>query len=683
MSRHETESDNSQPRTFRAKKLFKKAAWATLVGCVSIGVSVSNGIAQQPGSKSLPSQGNPSVPLEFPSGGNVPLMLPGANASQLGQNPAANATVPIFALPGSSTGGSPGSPEGEEKQPPTPQAYTGPLLNPLLSPGPSGLPRATQPTAATQEKLAKYVAKMLDPETTLDLVTHQTRILILKGAPIRIQSGDSGILAVNVVSPKEVLLQGKGVGATVLNIWFGDKNDPTKQETLTYLVRVFPDPEAKERLEHAYRLLEDQINGYFKDTSIKLKIVGDKLVVSGRVRDYIQGGQVLQIIRANMGRLGMGTGNQSDAAKAPLVPSAGIPDPSAANPLSPDTFATAGGPFVINLLEVAGEQQVLLRVMVAEVNRAAARSIGLNFSVTNKQGITVFSNQTGPVIGSGGGGLGGGGLGGGSLLSNGIGLGGQLANLPFTLDAARLPFALSALKTLQYARSLAEPTLVTMNGQTAYFQSGGSFPVPVIGGFGSLGGVGGGLQGVQYVPYGVIVNYTPYITDRDRIKLLINATVSTRDLETSTQIGGGSVPGLDSRTVNTTVELRQGETLAIAGLIQYNNGADSTKIPFIGDIPLLNNLTGLQRSQSGEQELLIFITPELVRPLDPGQVAKLPGSEILEPNDCEFYLLGRIEGHCKEWRGSIRSDLSRIKMYHSVEQLNVYGPAGYSPQSYP
>jgi len=246
-----------------------------------------------------------------------------------------------------------------------------------------------------------------------------------------------------------------------------------------------------------------------------------------------------------------------------------------------------------------------------------------------------------------------------------------------------LPFALSALKTLQYARSLAEPTLVTMNGQSAYFQSGGSFPVPVIGGFGGFGGLGGGLEGVQYVPYGVIVNYTPYITDRDRIKLLINASVSTRDLNTSTQIGGGAVPGLDSRTVNTTVELRQGETLAIAGLIQYNNGANGTRIPFIGDIPLLNNLTGLQQTQSGEQELLIFITPELVRPLDPGQVAKLPGSEILEPNDCEFYLMGRLEGHCKEWRGSIRTDLSRIKMYHSVEQLNVYGPAGYSPQSYP
>ena len=438
---------------------------------------------------------------------------------------------------------------------------------------------------------------------------------------------------------------------------------------------MFPDPEAKERLERAYKALEDEINKYYKDTSIRLKVVGDKLVVSGRVRDYLQGGQVLQIIKANMS-------NGGDAAKMPVIPAGGVPDAAAS--LSPEAFMTAGGNNIINLLEVAGEQQVMLRVVVAEVNRAAARSIGLNFAVTSQQGITVFANRTGPVTGGfAATGFGFGGAGFGSFGGGGGGGGGQAANVPFALDAGRLPFALTALKTLQYSRSLAEPTLVTMNGQTAYFQSGGSFPVPIIGGFGNNNGGNGGLQGVQYVPYGVIVNYTPYITDRDRIRLSLNATVSTRDLNTATNIGGGSVAGLISRNVNTTVELRQGETLAIAGLIEYNIGADSTRIPFLGDIPGLNNLTGLQRTQAGEKELVIFITPELVRPLDPGQVAKLPGSEILDPNDCEFYLLGRLEGHCKDYRSPIRTDLSRIKMYHTVEQSNVYGPAGYSPQTYP
>ena len=627
------------------------AAFAVMFGA-AVGVCGNVGRAQQPGAK---------APV-----GNLPLGIPGPAAGTPAPFPNSNLGAPGLPEVIARTGAQPDAKVDGKLAPPGP--YAGPLSNPLLSPGPNGLPRATQPTAATQEKIAKYVAKLLDPETTLDLVTGQTRVMMLKGQPIRIQSGDESVLAVSVVSPKEVLLQGKGVGATVLNIWFGDKNEPAKQETLTYLVRVFPDPEAKERLERAYKTLEDEINKYFKDTSIKLKIVGDKLVVSGRVRDYQQGGQVLQILKANMSAGG-------DAAKPPLVPAGGVPDPAV--PLSPETFISAGGNSIINLLEVAGEQQVMLRVVVCEVNRSAARSIGLNFSVQTQQGVTVFANRTGPVAG----GLGFGGLGGGlgSIASGG----GSLANLAFNLDAARLPFALTALKQLQYARSLAEPTLVTMNGQTANFLAGGSFPVPVIGGFGSSGGGGGGLQGVQYVPYGVIVNYTPYITDRDRLRLTLSATVSTRDVSTATNIGGGSVAGLNSRSVNTTVELRQGETLAIAGLIEYNIGADSTRIPFLGDIPGLNNLTGLQRVQSSEKELVIFITPELVRPLDPGQVAKLPGSEILDPNDCEFYLLGRLEGHCKDFRTQIRTDLSRIKMYHTVEQSNVYGPAGYSPQTYP
>lgn len=657
---------NRRARTSGPGPYFKSWAFALLLGA-TVGLCVGEGAAQQPATK--PAAG-------IPGSGSLPLGLPGPTAGLFAPNPANNATVPIYTSP-SATQPDGVAKAGEARLQPPAGPYAGPLSNPLLSPGPNGLPRASQPTAATQEKIAKYVAKLLDPETTLDLVTNQTRVMMLKGQPIRIQSGDEAILAVSVVSPKEILLQGKGVGATVLNIWFGDKNDPTKQETLTYLIRVFPDPEAKERLERAYKALEDEINKYFKDTSIRLKVVGDKLVVSGRVRDYLQGGQVLQIIKANMS-------NGGDAAKMPVIPAGGVPDAAAS--LSPEAFMTAGGTNIINLLEVAGEQQVMLRVVVAEVNRAAARSIGLNFAVTSQQGITVFANRTGPVTGGfaatgfGFGGAGFGSFGGGG---GGGGGGGQAANVPFALDAGRLPFALTALKTLQYSRSLAEPTLVTMNGQTAYFQSGGSFPVPIIGGFGSNNGGGGGLQGVQYVPYGVIVNYTPFITDRDRIRLSLNATVSTRDLNTATNIGGGAVAGLTSRNVNTTVELRQGETLAIAGLIEYNIGADSTRIPFLGDIPGLNNLTGLQRTQAGEKELVIFITPELVRPLDPGQVAKLPGSEILDPNDCEFYLLGRLEGHCKDYRSPIRTDLSRIKMYHTVEQSNVYGPAGYSPQTYP
>ena len=542
---------------------------------------------------------------------------------------------------------------------PQPGPYSGPLSNPLLSPTPGGL-GTPQASAATQEKIAKYVARLMDPETTLDLIAGQTRVLILKGPSLRLQTGDENVLAVNVINPKEVLLQGKAVGATVLNIWFGDPKDPAKQETLTYLVRVFPDPEAKERLEKAYKAMEDDINKFFKDSSIKLKLVGDKVVITGRVRDFVQGGQILQIVRANMG------GGGGQAAQIPFTPAGGVPAPGSTTPTY-ESYQAAGGPNVINLMEVAGEQQVMLRVIVAEVNRAAARSLGMNFSVRNNQGLTVFGNSTGGITSAftGNSGLGGGG---GSI-------GGTIGNIFTTFNAGRIPFALNALKTVSYARSLAEPTLVTMNGQPANFLAGGQFPVPVV----TAGNSFGGLQGVSYVPYGVQLNFTPFITDRDKLRLVLNATISSRDLSSGANIGGANVSGLNTRNVNTTVELRQGETLAVAGLIESNIGADATKIPFIGDLGPLGPLTGLHRTSAGEKELVIFITPELVRPIDPNQIIKLPGHEILDPNDLEFYLMGRLEGHCKDYRSPIRTDLSRIKMYYQVESANVAGPTGYTP----
>jgi pilus assembly protein CpaC len=547
-----------------------------------------------------------------------------------------------------------------------------PLNNPLFSPVPKTLGGVPTMSDATKAKQAKYLAKLLDPELTLDLVVGQTRVMVLKDTPFRVQAGEERLMSMNVINTKELILQGKEVGSTVMNIWFGEKNDPTKQETLTYLVRVFPDPEAKERLEKAYKQLEDDINKHFKDTSVRLKLVGDKLIVSGRVRDAQQGTQVLQILRANFtgnsGQRnsnslgggssssntlsGLGGGQVSQIPFAPtsfgreIDPITGQAAPTAEN------YITTAGNNIINLLEVAGEQQVALRVIVAEVSRAAARTIGLNFSIQNNQGVTVFSNN----VGGGG------------------GFGGAAATLTAALDSGKIPIAINALRTLSYAKSMAEPTLVTLNGQTANFLAGGQFPVPVVAGFGA----NNGLQGVTYVPFGVQLNFTPFITDRDRIRLQLNANVSARDVASGTNIGGANVSGLNTRSVNTVVELRQGETLAVAGLIEANHGADSTRVPLLGDIPFLNPFTRNNVS-AGEKELVIFITPELVRPLEVGEVPPTLGADIIEPTDIEFYLLNRLEGRIAPYRAVVRTDWGRIRMFEKVERGMISGPSGYCP----
>lgn len=470
----------------------------------------------------------PVQPVAIPVQAVVPQKLPVSSPQTNGAQPAPIST--------------PGSTPTSTPPDPVSSSLFNPLKNPLLSPTPGTMGGSPQANPATKLKLDKYIQKVLDPETTFDIVADQTRVLLLKGVPFRIQAGDERYLAVNIVNPKEILLQGREVGSTVLNIWFGDANDPSKQETITYLVRIYPDPEAKERLDRAYKALEDDINRYFKDCSVRLKVVGDKVMVSGRVRDTVQGSQVIRIITANSTTGGVNTAG--DAGRVPLQAVGALENPTTGL----EAFRASGGPSIINLFEVAGEQQVMLRVIVAEVNRSAARSVGMNFGFRNSQGIQVFTNNTGGLLAGSvqigaGNGLNG--------INNNTGIGGT-TNLSLNLDAGKIPLAIEALKSLSYAKSLAEPTLVTMNGQTANFLAGGQYPVPVV----TAGNAFGGLQGVQFVPYGVQLTFTPFITDRDRVRLNFSATVSSRDLSAGANIGGANVAGLTARNVNTTVELR-------------------------------------------------------------------------------------------------------------------------------
>jgi len=551
---------------------------------------------------------------------------------------------------------------------------------PALSGCPLPLDLGTGPSPRAQEKLGQVIDRFVDPEATLDLIAGRTRLLLLKSVPSRIQVAREEIAEYSLVTGTELLLQGKQVGDTTLTLWFTDPQDKAKQIILTYLVRVFPDPQAKERLERAYKALEIEINQFFCDSSIHLAMLGDKVVVSGTVKDVAEGTQILRIVRANVSQGG-------EAAKVPVGAPAAAAGPDSPQAPATEDFQSAGGTNVINLLHVPGEQQVMLRVTVAEINRTAARSIGLNFSITNNQGITVFSNNTGLLVpfnvlggaggsaggagGLGGGGLGGGGLGGGGF---GFGFGGTIANLSAMLDSGHIPLAILALRNHNYARSLAEPTLTTLNGQTANFQAGGQFPVPVV-----SGTTFAGLQGVQFIPYGVQVSFTPYITDKTRIRLAVRANVSTRDVSTGTSIGGSGVPGLTTRNFNTTVELREGETMAVAGLIQTNAGNATQRVPFLGEMPFIGQFTGITQATAGEQELVILVTPILAHPMEPGQVPPLPGSDLFEPNDVEFYLVGRLESHCPiDNRSPIRTDLSRSLQYRKVEQMHLSGPIGYS-----
>jgi pilus assembly protein CpaC len=517
---------------------------------------------------------------------------------------------------------------------------------------------APVPDAKTLEKYKEFIGEIVDPDNTLKLVVGRPRLLILKEIPKRVQIADEGVAIYGIITEKEISVLGRQTGTTVMNMWFTDPKDPTKQKILSYLLEVIPDPAVKSRLEAIYKALEEEINRAFPDSWVCLGLVGDKLVVSGQAKDIAEATQILRILRAN-------------APEDPNLERARIPLSSVnVNVLAEDlesgllaptvsNYLLAGGPNVINLLRIPGEQQVNLRVTVAEINRAAARSIGMNFSIMNNNGITVFAQNTGNLV---------------TEITDVV-TGQNIANLPVALDQGQVTLAINALKQLNFARTLAEPNLVTLSGHPAAFQAGGQFPVPVVTGF-----TAAGLQGVTFVPFGVQLTFTPYVTDRDRIRLEVSAEVSTRDLQSGTvNIGGTAVPNLTTRNFQTTVEMREGQTFAVAGLIQNNFGARTDRVPLLGDLPVLGHMWGFTQSSAGEQELVILVTPELVHPMEPDQVTPLPGSDVFEAGDYEFYVFNRLESRRSyDYRSPVMTDIHRMFRYRHCDQIFIMGPSGHS-----
>jgi len=553
--------------------------------------------------------------------------------------------------------------------PPRPPAAEPSL--PVPQPGAGGsvrLPRMAgvvggtpQPTQETLQEYRNYVQQVVNPEVTFDLVVNRSRLMILKEKPVRVQIGDDKVAGQDLITPTELSLIGRSIGTTVLNIWFKDK-------ILSYLVRVFPDPEAKERQEAIYRALADEVNHAFPESHISLYLLGDKLAVCGQAKDVADAVQILRTVRANAPnetqRIPVDNANLNLNVNVPT--GALNPDDPTAPTLQ--NLFLAAGPNIINMLRIPGEQQVMLRVVVAEVNRAAARSIGVNFSITNSNGTTVFQQLTGGLLGPNAT------AGGTGAATGSSATGASGANLPVMLDNGRVSIAINALRTLNLARSLAEPNLVTMNGRAARFQAGGEFPVPVVTGF-----TAAGLQGVSFVPFGVQLSFLPVITDHDRIRLSVQANVSTRDLATTATVGTTAVPGLNTRNFSTQVELREGQTLAVAGLIQNNLGSQATRVPLFGDLPIIGRLFAVDSTSASEQELVILVTPELVHPLEPKECPTLPGSDLIEPSDLEFYLLGRLEGLRKEdYRSPIRNNVARMARFRCCEDTLISGPHGYS-----
>ncbi len=293
---------------------------------------------------------------------------------------------------------------------------------------------------------------------------------------------------------------------------------------------------------------------------------------------------------------------------------------------------------VTNGMTVASPQQVMLEVRFIEATRDLNFALGVNMASAGKVGATtgnenilsggpldvgkgIFSNNT--VFNSASG-----------LASNLIPFGtfgGRVLGGPVKIDAF-----VNALEEKGLARRLAEPNLIAMSGDTASFLAGGEFPFPV--------GVNAFNQvSVEFKKYGVGLAFTPTVLSDGQINLKIMPEVSELDPANTVSIGSYQIPSLTVRRASTTVELRDGQSFVIAGLLQGSHVADTQQMPWAGDVPVLGTLFRSQSYQKQETDLVIIVTPRLVRPRAPGDKIATPLDNRKVANDPEFFLLGKQE----------------------------------------
>jgi pilus assembly protein CpaC len=279
---------------------------------------------------------------------------------------------------------------------------------------------------------------------------------------------------------------------------------------------------------------------------------------------------------------------------------------------------------VNNLVEVGGVHQVMLEVRVAEISRSLTRRLGINFAAQKGDQFAVSL------------------LGGLADLDEGIPaveslLAGPAVNSLFRFDTGEVTWTgfLDALNEDGLLKILAEPTLITMSGQSADFLAGGEFPVPVPQGLGTVA--------IEYKPFGVGLIFAPTVLSKDKISIQVTPEVSELDFSTAAVIEGFVTPGITTRRASTTVELGDGQSFAIAGLLRESVLTDVQKFPLLGEIPVLGALFQSKSFIKRKTELVIVVTPHLVKPLDMAKVS-LPTDFYVEPSATEFYLFGKIEG---------------------------------------
>ena len=421
----------------------------------------------------------------------------------------------------------------------------------------------------------------------------------------RVSVGNPDVADVVVLRQRELQIIGRGVGATNIVLWGGAGEI---EAAIDLHVRS------------PFSEVEAEIRRTVPGSDVRVSSAGESVVLSG----YVVNAAMLERVLAVAGAF------------------------------YPERRREEGG--VVNLLEVGGNQQVLIEVTVSEMSRNLRKAIGTNFAATITDGRDTFelfniiggltspTSLTGPS---------------GEVVGELIEFSDQVNFLgsAFPIGSGVYQLFVNALDETGVGKILAEPTLVARTGKTARFLAGGEVPIPVAQDDDSIT--------IIFKEFGVGLAFTPTVLAEDRIHLEVTTEVSQIDFALGTQSTGVATPGFRTRRASTGVELGDGQMFAIAGLVRDELSEQVSQYPVLGQIPILGTLFRTSTYDKQMSELVIVARPRLVRPLGP-EPPPLPTDYFDEPNWFEFYLLGRVEG---------RDDL--VAAAEREAQAGIIGEAGY------
>ncbi len=437
---------------------------------------------------------------------------------------------------------------------------------------------------------------------------------------------DPDIADVHVIGSKRVIFIGKKIGRTNAKLF--DKDNK--------IIRQFD-------VVVGYDLpaIRKALHTYLPHERIAVGLVNTSIAISGEVSDAATADKALSIVNKFINQPSDASGAGASSGGASAAPTGGGGASAASG------GGATGAESVLNLLKISTGQQVMLRVRVGEIQRNAMKNLGVSLTTFGGNGKVNFA--TGDSIGSFD-------TGSTNFLTRTTPSSAGLLFGTATSNGLSLTGALEALETQGLLKLLAEPDLVAMSGEKAEFLAGGQFPitVPQIGG-------GTAVNTVQFQPYGVSVQFVPYVLSDDRIRIVVEPEVS--EIDESGQIQTGTTPALITRRAKTTVELAPGESFMIAGLMSDRLNSNISQIPGASEIPILGALLRSTAYQRNETELVISVTPYLVDPLKNSDV-RLPSDDFRPASTMEQFFYGSLVSMSGN-------------EYHQAQSPTLEGPLGF------